>query len=534
LRQVKSDTRGRDAALVGLALGGALVMLAQLLDFGFGRDQGIYAAVARAIREGGVPYRDAWDFKPPGIYFLYALAGNGASGIRWLEAAALLSLVAAFAKLSRHYLDDSRPGILGAALAILIYVQLEFWHTGQPESFGAPLVAWGAVFATETDGQPVRSPSRQFLFRVLSGVCYGFATLLKPMIGAAGVASVAAALVHARRRGAPSRTLMVSHVAPFAAGAALPIAACVGFFLVRGGITELSDALFVFVPDYVSLAWRQASVVGLFLRLLRGWLFDFSAVSVVGLALLLMPPFPAGRERDGVMHIGAIVAVLLAGIFMQARLFPYHFGTVLPLTALLAGWGIWRLWLRIHTRWPGVIAFAILAVLLIAWRSATTDVPDTFAERSRLRMVSWTHPSERQSIRDRLYSVADYRAADNRLVADWLTRETPAAATVFVYGFTPEIYVAAGRRPASRYIYDVPQRAIWSRDEARAELMAELNVSRPIVVVVEHGDTIPWVTGAAADSAADLETFSALRQFLDFQYGRTASIGKFDVYRHAR
>src|SRR6185436_3617602 len=108
---------------------------------------------------------------------------------------------------------------------------------------------------------------------VLSGVCYGAAVLLKPMIGAAGAASVAVALIHARRRGEPALTSIRSIVAPFAAGAAVPIGACLLFFLVRGGIAELSDTLFVFVPEYVSLAWRQTSAAGLFGRLLRGWLF---------------------------------------------------------------------------------------------------------------------------------------------------------------------------------------------------------------------------------------------------------------------
>ena len=49
-------------------------LLAQLLCFGYGRDQGIYAVVARAMLDGGMPYRDAWDFKPPGIFLIYALA----------------------------------------------------------------------------------------------------------------------------------------------------------------------------------------------------------------------------------------------------------------------------------------------------------------------------------------------------------------------------------------------------------------------------------------------------------------------------
>src|SRR5262249_48099229 len=35
-------------------------------------DQGLYHAVAQEIRQGGVPYRDAWDPKPPGVFYVHA------------------------------------------------------------------------------------------------------------------------------------------------------------------------------------------------------------------------------------------------------------------------------------------------------------------------------------------------------------------------------------------------------------------------------------------------------------------------------
>src|SRR6187455_1283805 len=37
-----------------------------------GNDQSLYMYVADQVRHGGVPYVDAWDQKPPAIFFLYA------------------------------------------------------------------------------------------------------------------------------------------------------------------------------------------------------------------------------------------------------------------------------------------------------------------------------------------------------------------------------------------------------------------------------------------------------------------------------
>ena len=37
-----------------------------------GADQSLYAYVGERMRAGGLPYRDAWDQKPPAIHFVYA------------------------------------------------------------------------------------------------------------------------------------------------------------------------------------------------------------------------------------------------------------------------------------------------------------------------------------------------------------------------------------------------------------------------------------------------------------------------------
>ena len=79
------------ALLTGLAVL-ALAGLALLLGYGYGRDQGIYAAVAGALARGGAPYVDAWDFKPPASFVVYAAArtllGPGIEAVRGVEALA--------------------------------------------------------------------------------------------------------------------------------------------------------------------------------------------------------------------------------------------------------------------------------------------------------------------------------------------------------------------------------------------------------------------------------------------------------------
>ena len=43
----------------------------------FWSDTAIFSTVGKAISEGGLPYVDAWDQKPPSIYLIYAVAIHG-------------------------------------------------------------------------------------------------------------------------------------------------------------------------------------------------------------------------------------------------------------------------------------------------------------------------------------------------------------------------------------------------------------------------------------------------------------------------
>ena len=102
--------------------------------------------------------------------------------------------------------------------------------------------------------------------------------------------------------------------------------------------------------------------------------------------------------------------------------------------------------------------------------------------------------------------------------------------TAFIWGFEPMIYDMAERRPATRFIYDVPQRVAWYRDEARATLMSDLGAHPPKAIVVEHRDVFPAVTGDAIDSADTLQKFPALASLLHEKYALETTIEDFDVY----
>jgi hypothetical protein len=177
------------------------------------------------------------------------------------------------------------------------------------------------------------------------------------------------------------------------------------------------------------------------------------------------------------------------------------------------------------------LAFGTLLVAIATWKSGAVGVENNYLQRSAMRFWAWTHPAERQAVHDYLYSIVEYPAAENSRAIDWVRRSTSARSTILVYGFTPEIYVAAGRRPASRFVYDVPQRAAWSRDASRAALIADLARSRPEAILLESRDASLNVTGEVTDSYQDAtHLFTELAALLNRDYETRGRIGRFHLY----
>ncbi|WP_438023831.1 glycosyltransferase family 39 protein [Sorangium sp. So ce233] len=569
-------------AIGAISVGVIAFLLLQILTYGYGRDQGIYAMVARAVLDGGMPYRDAFDFKPPGIFLIYALAralfGPAQWGIRVLEVVGLAGMCFAMASLAGRAFGDRRIGIVAAALAVLVHAQLDFWHTAQPESFGGMLTVFALLAATPRGraGAPRPAPGAAAL--VASGALFGAAGLLKPPLAGGGVvlavALAAPALAELARRalhggarvgqarparhdeargegqragaevaraleGEPARAaatapaLVWAALRPallVAAGGVLPVLACVAWFAAEGALGDLWEVLFVFTPHYTALGWRDAGVLELAWHGVSEWLVRYSGPLALGLCCLLAL-HPERRERAGVALLAGVIAMHLVGVVMQAKFFPYHYGATWPLTAMLAALGLWKAWERCARL--GAKALAALVAVLVATgfaRSATKDLADDYIERCAERLALLAAGARDLGRLDRLASVADVNAAANRAVAAWLRERVAPGRPVFVWGFEPVIYDLADRPPATRYLYNVPQRAAWARQEARDALMRDLAASPPTAIVVERRDVFPSVTGDVLDSRDMLDGFPALAGLIEERYELAVLIEDFEIY----
>jgi len=338
-----------------------------ILLFSFGRDQGIYAVVADVMLKGGMPYRDAWDFKPPGIFLTYALAqgvfGKSMLSIRLLEVIGLIATVLGLQRLGQVFFDRPRAGLVAGALASLIHAELEFWHTGQPETFGGVLT-FVALVLTAAEG----NRSRRLVRSVLVGVMFGCAALLKPPLG--GGALVCAAYLARREQLSTEKLgLRLLPVLGVGAGAVLPIALVAAWFALRGGMGALYWTMHDFTPGYTALGWEGQHAPEMFYYALQEAFFKFSALGTAGVVAAIAISPMHQREREGLFLVLGVIALHVTGIAMQGKFFPYHYAATLPLVAFIAGLGCYKLFRRCLAGGPGgVLAFALFMGACVAMR----------------------------------------------------------------------------------------------------------------------------------------------------------------------
>ncbi|MEK7949049.1 ArnT family glycosyltransferase [Luteolibacter soli] len=549
------DLRARPANRIPAVLCGVFVafFLIQILTFDYGRDQGIYAVVARSILEGGMPYRDAWDFKPPGIFVLYAIArlffGANDWGIRLLECLFLVAMCICIVRWAKKVFLPQLSGYFAIALAILIHAQLDFWHTAQPESFGGALTIFGLctapLFATDD-----RSPSRPLLRWFVAGVFFGMAGLLKPQLAFGGGLLVMLPL--AARLLGKKLPFLQAFAAPkdgpgewkslFATGLGTiaPVALCALWFAAKGSLQDLYEVLFVFTPNYTKLGWQGLSPLDLAYNGVVDWFTGYSALVPLGISLLLLFAHRlSSRERAAALAICLLIALHLAGVVAQAKFFAYHYGATWPLTALLVGLGIALLWEQAikASRW-WIAAFALIVPLICFTRSATKGVPQSFLARTSIRTQALLSGGLTPQIRDELASVDGVNAGANRQIAqffqeiDSLSPGKPLR-PIFIWGFEPIIYDWANRPASTRYIYNVPQRAAWLQQTMRDRLMADLAANPPEFIIIERHDPLPGVTGNYLDSGDALKDFPELRSLIEGHYKQAFTHEDFMVLHEA-
>jgi hypothetical protein len=412
-----------------------------------------------------------------------------------------------------------------------VHAELEFWHTAQPETFGGYLTVAALVVVTLEPAQ-----KRRWLVPLVAGALFGLCALFKPPLGG-GILVCGAYVLTREQMRAASLPRLLRCAALLALGFVLPIALVLTWLAVGGAWPAFYWTFHDFVPGYTKLNWSDAHAPSMLYHALIEAFVKFSALSAFGVvAAIAISPIHA-REREGIFLVLGVVAIHLTGITMQGKFFPYHYGATLLLIAIIAGLGLYKLFRRCLELGPGsVLALASFVVVAVSMRDAARDLPQGFWERSVMRMSFLLRQGELRSRADldrELSYVADYNLDADRQVALEIRSRTGSEDSVYIWGFEPSIYFLAERPLASRFTYNVPQRTEWQRAYSRRELLRELSLNRPRLIVVERRDVFHSVTGSPLDSKDELPNFPELKRLMDSQFRKVKEIEDFEIYERS-
>ncbi len=491
------------ASRLWLAATLAVVILAAIpnISYPIGRDQATFAVLGRGILHGKALYRNLWDNKPPGIFFIFALIVRifgqkmlsvGLVDILWL--AAISFLIFRFAERTM----GSAAGFLAALANAVWHLRAGYWDAAQAETF---LMA--CIFASYFLMGDKRKPS---FFRALaSGMFFSAAFWIKyNAVAFLPLVLVAPFLEWPSRMELPSgggpsfrltRLKWLTCLGEFALGACTLSAAVLGYFALSHSWPAFWQENTQVLPRYAEAALTHSSIGRLWA--IGKWLGWWS------IAAALVAPLVAWKRRQpyrlAPAWIGAASGFLALAI--QVRFQPYYFETCYPFFAMI--WGY--LGMEIYAGAQGLAS----VFRRRGWKLASPLVWLAFAD-----LVALTLPGPVMRV------AANYKAFGEWLhgpepfyanyawpgpaedfhdllrVVEFLRRHPAPPTGVYVWGNEPLIYFLSDHEPPTRFVWNLALIATWRLPGWRRELLRDLNTARPLYIIVARHDAVPALSAS--------------------------------------
>ena len=465
-----------------------------------GADQGLYAYVGERILAGDIPYRHAWDQKPPAIHYTYA-ALRAVWPREGAAAAADLAAAITIAALLTA-LGTSLAGAMVGRTAALLFLFLSdpgFQRLAgvsvraQCETFIA-LSVTGAVLLL------VRSQCAAWK-TVAAGALLGAAFAFK--YNAAAYAATLVIVLWAMRR------LSVRELGLLAAGFPVVPGLLFGVFAVAGAVRELYDATIGYNLLYSGETYDGPGHLVRYLlvfpiqhaRVDALWLLGGAGCAV----LLAAAARPGGSgentrggftlKRDRLIAPAWVAAACLTIAINGSRGLPQYFVQALPALALAAAWGgslIWNRRLLVNVAGVAVVAVAV-------WRvNEFSSLAANLGHDARYLAGRTTREAHLARYGDR--DERKYSALAMAELADFIRGRTASDEHIYVFGFASDVYVRAQRESASRFFWSRPVIVNFNAPQPGygiEGLRADLERTTPTVVALQVRDWAPDVRNSA-------------------------------------
>jgi hypothetical protein len=507
-----------------------------------GGDQGIYAYAGQSILKGEVPYRDAWDQKPPGVHFTYAAMlalWRNESVVATADLLVAVLVAGLLVRLGRRLTGAPGAGET-AALVFLLLGDPSFqrlgglWVRSQAETFIALAVSSAllAAFAAVDAGSERGRERVAIGWSLLTGALLGTAFVYKYNAGiylAPGLLVYVAGVPRDRLADPRNRGVRVlsRQLPAVLAGFVIVIGAVAAWFAWHGAVGDLFQATIVYNLRYSGETYEGAWGIARYLATFAVRHAQVDALWFLGgLACLALLALSVTERRLAIAPVwvaAACVSIAVNG----SRELPQYFVQAAPALALASGAAGAAAWRALGSMSRAAV-FLLLAVSVMRVNQfdkwAASSLYDFDHLRGRTSREQYLTKFGGQRPTDKFSALASWQLG-NRLQA-----ETGPLDRVLVLGFSAGALVRADRQSASRFFWSRPLIVGFNQGQpgyGAAGLLAELKKWSPAVVVLQQRD---W-PAEGVDSATWFARQPALQAWLAGGYRQEADTGTYFIWK---
>lgn len=484
-----------------------------------GADQGLYSYVGERILDGGLPYVDAWDQKPPAVHVAYAAMRAVWPHDSVVATADLLAAMLVAWLLYRLGSVLGRPATgQAAALVFLLLSNPSFARLSgvsvraQAETFIAVAVTSAYLLLLRPGGSRWRLAT--------AGVLFGIAFTFKYNMAVYAAAGVLMLVLMPRKGGGPG----IGAVASLALGFIIPVAGMLAVFAARGALADVYGATVTYNLQYSGETYAgplDAVRYLLTFPIQRARVDALWFVGGAGCAVLLAVA-PWGRDR--LIAPAWVAAACLAIAINSSRGLPQYFIQAGPALALAAAWAGTILWTR-------RTIVNVLALVLVGYGVWRVNNFQKLAENTwhDVRHVMGTTTREQHLSRFGEPNVRKYSAIAVENLSNYLRAHSEPSDRVLIFGFSPGAYVKADRVSASRFFWSRPVIAGFNDGVdgyGAAGLLSDLQRNPPSVIALQQVD---WLNDVD-NSSHYFTTHPQLGPWLRAHYTPDAGPEGFDIW----
>ena len=400
-----------------------------------GRDEGFYVYIGSEILHGRVPYIDAWEAKPPAIFYLNALGIRLTRGSRWgVWFIELASLVAA-SLLSYEFIKrqwGTWPALFGTTLWLYGLDRTFYGGGNLTEEYCLPLHFLAIILMMKLLKAPV-----QRLYNFVLGAIFALSFLFRPNNAALETAVVLTLLI-AWILNRQYRHMFVSLVW-MGLGAAIPLLVPLLYFWSKGALQGLLDGTIFYPLIYVQAPGSSTPVLLAGFQIL-GIGVGFAALGYIAL-LYQMRKFQKERLLNLPLFLlmGWPLVILLSD--PAHKDYAHYYINWLPFIALLSALAIFSFQSRFLPRTVNSPAADFVGILLFLALTAAVFVVSSRAVEYG-RVLARLEDRDRRSIEFRSATAiyAENHTRPNDYVLFWsaspgenymANRESPTASLYY-------------------------------------------------------------------------------------------------------